>query len=191
MNTAKSPLLIADCTSTAAAGNIPASILLVAQCACKHIGVVVHTPLTSLPSGTYSPDISAHDASWCGWSHRVTWLSVMQESLDREQQKLGQHLQQEIKARKAREKALADSLTAAAAAAAADVAALAAKSEASLVQLTKKSEGLAGQQEHMQERQQQLAGTCDALQRVGSMKGGLAGVVAGCSMCWLSSTAGF
>lgn len=90
----------------------------------------------------------------------------MQESLDREQLKLGQHLRQEIKARKAAEKALNDSLAAAAAAAAADLAALAGKTDTGMARLREKCEGLAAQQKAVQERQAALAGECSVLQQV-------------------------
>lgn len=90
----------------------------------------------------------------------------MQESLDREQLKLGQHLRQEIKARKAGEKTLNDSLAAAAAAAAADLAALAGKTDASVMRLREKCEGLLAQQKRAQEQQAGLVGDCAALQQV-------------------------
>ena len=88
--------------------------------------------------------------------------------MDREQQKLGQHLRQEIKARKAAEKTINDSLAAAAAAAAADLAALAAKTEASLSKLRDKCDGLMQEQQHVQEKQTSIAGDCTALQQVRS-----------------------
>jgi hypothetical protein len=93
--------------------------------------------------------------------------SIPQESLDREQLKLGQHLRQEIKARKAAEKTINDSLAAAAAAAAADLAALAGKTDASAFRLRERCEGLAAQQKRAQEQHAGLAGECSALQQVG------------------------
>lgn len=93
-----------------------------------------------------------------------------QESLDREQLKLGQHLRQEIKARKASEKTSNDSLAAAAAAAAADLAALAARTDGSLSRLRDKVEGLVQQQKQAQERQAVLAGDHTALQQVGARR---------------------
>lgn len=89
-----------------------------------------------------------------------------QEALDQEQLKLGQHLRQEIKARKAAEKATNDSLAAAAAAAAADLSALAGRTDASLARLREKSDGLAAQQKQAQEQQARLVGECSALQQV-------------------------
>lgn len=93
--------------------------------------------------------------------------SLPQESLDREQLKLGQHLRQEIKARKAAEKTINDSLAAAAAAAAADLAALAGKTDASMARLREKCEGPVAQQKRAQEQQAGLAGECSTLQQVG------------------------
>lgn len=86
--------------------------------------------------------------------------------MDREQLKLGQHLRQEIKARKAAEKSINDSLAAAAAAAAADVAALATKTEASLTKLTQTCERLDAEQQRARDQQAGLAGNCTALQQV-------------------------
>jgi hypothetical protein len=94
-------------------------------------------------------------------------LSCPQESLDREQLKLGQHLRQEIKARKASEKSLSDSLASAAAAAAADVAKLAGKTDSSLARLRGVCAGLAEQQKQGQKQQAIVAEYCSALQKVG------------------------
>lgn len=86
--------------------------------------------------------------------------------MDREQQKLSQHLRQEIKARKAAEKATNDSLAAAAAATASDLAALATKSDASLAKLRERCQGLDKQQQRGQEQQAALAAEQTALQQV-------------------------
>jgi hypothetical protein len=93
-------------------------------------------------------------------------VSSVQEFLDREQLKLGQHLRQEIKARKAGEKTINDSLAAAAAAAAADLAAMAGKTDAGLGRLRDKCEGLVAAQQRSQEAQGALAADRSALRQV-------------------------
>lgn len=90
--------------------------------------------------------------------------------MDREQQKLGQHLRQEIKARKAAEKATNDSLAAAAAATASDLAARATKSDASLAKLRERCQGLDKQQQRVQEQQVALVAEQTALQQVSTLQ---------------------
>lgn len=93
-------------------------------------------------------------------------LDAVQEFLDREQLKLGQHLRQEIKARKAGEKTINDSLAAAAAAAAADLAAMAGRTDAGLGRLRERSERLEAAQTRSQEAQAGLAADCSVLRQV-------------------------
>lgn len=93
---------------------------------------------------------------------------MQQESLDRDQQKLGQHLRQEIKARKAAEHQINQSVAAAAAAAAADLAALANKVDTSVAQLRDRIDGLAQVQKQTCERHTSLASDQCGLQQVGS-----------------------
>jgi hypothetical protein len=96
-------------------------------------------------------------------------LCCPQESLDREQLKLGQHLRQEIKARKATEKSLSGSLASAAAAAAADVAKLAGRTDTGFARLRDVCAGLAEQQKQGQKQQTLVADNCSALQKVGAL----------------------
>jgi hypothetical protein len=90
----------------------------------------------------------------------------LQESLDRERVKLEEVLKAEIKARKHHDKALADGMAAAEAKAAAELAALAQKCEAAVAALEKKSEGLAYGQQQLAGKQSELAGNCQALDKV-------------------------
>lgn len=108
----------------------------------------------------------------------------MQEFLDREQLKLGQHLRQEIKARKAGEKTINDSLAAAAAAAAADLAAMAGKTDAGLGRLRERCERLEGAQQRSQEAQAVLAADCSALRQV-RVRAGVVCHVESCAGCAL------
>jgi hypothetical protein len=91
----------------------------------------------------------------------------VQESLDRERVKLEEVLKAEIKARKHHDKALADGLAAAEAKAAAELAALAQKCDAAMAGLEKKSEGLTLNQQQLGQKQVELAGSCQVLDKVG------------------------
>jgi hypothetical protein len=90
----------------------------------------------------------------------------LQESLDRERVKLEEVLKAEIKARKHHDKALADGLAAAEAKAAAELAALAQKCEVAMAGIEKKSEGLALGQQQLGQKQAELSGSCQALDKV-------------------------
>lgn len=72
----------------------------------------------------------------------------------------------EIKARKHHDKALADGLAAAEARAASELAAQAQKCEAAMAALEKKSEGLSQGQQQLATKQTELAGSCQALDKV-------------------------